>query len=414
MITNFKYYFMKIKNIAIISHHFWPENFLINNIALIFKKKNIKTTVITGLPNYPKGEIFKKYKNVKSLKKENFKGIDIIRFPIIARKKGKFINLVLNYLSYLISGIFFLRKVNFTNSFDHIFVYSTSPITTALLGIYLKKKYNKKLSLWVQDLWPDSVKNTGYIKNKFLLYLLSIIVSYIYRNSDNIIAQSKGFKQNINKYVKKKIYIVENSHFDIQTKKIKIPLKIKNILKNKFCITFSGNIGKAQSIPTIIEVCRKLRNYKNIHFLLIGGGSEVISTKKLIEKFKLKNISIFGPYPSGLAFDILKKSKATILTLKKSKIFSDTIPNKFQTYLYAGKPILISANGEVAKLVKKNQLGLIANAENSERLKDNIIKLTSFKMNKIKKIRKNCKDFYNYKYNINNQVNKLRKIMENE
>ena len=70
---------------------------------------------------------------------------------------------------------------------------------------------------------------------------------------------------------------------------------------------FSGNIGKAQSIPTIIEVCRKLRNYKNIHFLLIGGGSEVISTKKLIEKFKLKNISIFGPYPSGLAFDILKK-----------------------------------------------------------------------------------------------------------
>ena len=68
----------------------------------------------------------------------------------------------------------------------------------------------------------------------------------------------------------------------------------------------------------------------------------------------------------------------------------------------------------MAKLVKKNQLGLIANAENSERLKDNIIKLTSFKMNKIKKIRKNCKNFYNYKYNINNQVNKLRKIMENE
>ena len=243
--------------------------------------------------------------------------------------------------------------------------------------------------------------------------MLSLVVSYIYRNSDNIIAQSKGFKQNINKYVKKKIYIVENSHFNIQTKKIKIPLKIENILKNKFCITFSGNIGKAQSIPTIIDACRKLTNYKNIHFLLIGGGSEVTSTKKLIKKFRLKNISIFGPYPSGLTFDILKKSKATILTLKKSKIFSDTIPNKFQTYLYAGKPILISANGEVARLAKKNQLGLISNAENSEKLKENIIKLTSFKMNKIKKIKKNCINFYNYKYNINNQVNKLINIMEN-
>ena len=148
-----------------------------------------------------------------------------------------------------------------------------------MLGIYLKKKYKNKLSLWVQDLWPDSVKNTGFIKNKFLLYLLSLVVSYIYRNSDNIIAQSKGFKQNINKYVKKKIYIVENSHFNIQTKKIKNNLKIENILKNKFFITFSGNIGKAQSIPTIIEVCRKLRNYKNIHFLLIGVDQKLSQLK---------------------------------------------------------------------------------------------------------------------------------------
>ena len=127
---------MKIKNIAIISHHFWPENFLINNIALIFKKKNIKTTVITGLPNYPKGEIYKKYKNVKSLKKENFNGVDIIRFPIIGRKKGKFINLVLNYMSYLINGIFFLRKVNFTKSFDHIFIYLENKVEVVFFKSY--------------------------------------------------------------------------------------------------------------------------------------------------------------------------------------------------------------------------------------------------------------------------------------
>ena len=82
---------MKITKLVIITHHFWPENFLINEIALKFKKKNIQTTVVTGLPNYPKGEIFKKYKKIQSLKKENFRGIKIIRFPIIPRKKGKFL-----------------------------------------------------------------------------------------------------------------------------------------------------------------------------------------------------------------------------------------------------------------------------------------------------------------------------------
>ena len=57
---------MKITKLVIITHHFWPENFLINEIALKFEKKNIQSTVITGLPNYPKGEIFDKDKKLKT------------------------------------------------------------------------------------------------------------------------------------------------------------------------------------------------------------------------------------------------------------------------------------------------------------------------------------------------------------
>ena len=405
---------MKITKLVIITHHFWPENFLINEIALKFKKKNIKTTVVTGLPNYPKGEIFRKYQKIISIKKENFNGVDIIRIPIIPRKQGKFHQLIFNYLSYLISGFYFLRKVNFSNLFDHIFVYSTSPITTALLGIYLKKKLNKKMTIWIQDLWPDSVKNTGYIKNNFLIYLISVIVKYIYKNSDNIIAQSKAFKKNISKYTNKKIKIVENSHFNIQKKKINIPNEIKYLLKKKYCITFSGNIGKAQSIKTILEASEKLIDHKDVHIMLIGGGSEIIYAKNYIKRKKLKNISIFGPYPSGLTLDILKKSKASLLTLKKDKIFSQTIPNKFQTYLFAGKPILISADGEVAKLTKTNGVGLISKSENAEKLKNNIIKLKKFSKIKLKRINKNCINFYKKSYSINMQVKKLDKIIENE
>ena len=404
---------MKIKKILIISHHFWPENFLINEIALKLKKK-FKVSVITGLPNYPKGEILRKYQKIISIKKENFNGVNIIRIPIIPRKQGKFYQLIFNYLSYLISGFYFLRKINFNKLVDHIFVYSTSPITTALLGIYLKKKLNKKMTIWIQDLWPDSVKNTGYIKNNFLIYLISIIVKYIYKNSDNIIAQSKAFKKNISKYTNKKIKIVENSHFNIQKKKINIPNEIKYLLKKKYCITFSGNIGKAQSIKTILEASEKLIDQKDIHIMLIGGGSEITYAKSYIKKKKLKNISIFGPYPSGLTLDILKKSKASLLTLKKDKIFSQTIPNKFQTYLFAGKPILISADGEVAKLTKNNGVGLISKSENAEQLKNNIIKLKKLSKIKLKRINKNCTNFYKKSYSINMQVIKLIKIMESE
>lgn len=405
---------MKIKKLVIITHHFWPENFLINEIALKFEKKGIQTTVITGLPNYPKGEVFTKYKKVKTLKIEKFRGIDIIRFPIIPRKKGKFINLVLNYFSYLINGFFFLNRLNLGDKFHHIFIYSTSPITTALLGVYLKKKYKKKITLWVQDLWPDSVKNTGFIKNRFLLYLISLIVKFIYKQSDNIVVQSKAFKKNIIKYTRKKIKIVENSHFNIENRNYKIPKKIKNLLNNNFCITFAGNIGKAQSIETILEASKQIRNKKKIHIILIGSGSEAEKTKIFIKKNKLSNISIFGPYPSGLAFKIIKNSNATLLTLKKSLIFSQTIPNKFQTYLFAKRPIIVSANGEVARLTKIKNVGLVSASENSKKLAGNIIKISKFKSFQFKKIQRNCINFYNSSYNINGQVQKLINIMNND
>ena len=35
---------MKIKKIIIVTHHFWPENFLINEIALKLLKKIGKTS----------------------------------------------------------------------------------------------------------------------------------------------------------------------------------------------------------------------------------------------------------------------------------------------------------------------------------------------------------------------------------
>ena len=99
------------KKILIVSHHFWPENFLINEIALKFSELKHKITVVTGLPNYPSGEIFDKYKNWKSLNYEKFKNIKIIRFPIIPRKNGNFTNLIMNYISFIVCGIYFLRKL---------------------------------------------------------------------------------------------------------------------------------------------------------------------------------------------------------------------------------------------------------------------------------------------------------------
>ena len=94
----------KIKKLAIITPHFWPENFVINDIAKYFSKLGIKVTVITGLPNYPDGYVFPKYQNIKKLSISHLNKIKVLRFPIIPRKNGNTIQLAINYLSFVFNS----------------------------------------------------------------------------------------------------------------------------------------------------------------------------------------------------------------------------------------------------------------------------------------------------------------------
>ena len=177
-------------------------------MAFKLLKNGIKVNVFTGKPNYPGGIIPAKYKSFFPIK-DNFKGIDIIRFPIIQRGNANFLSLTINYISFIVSStfFFFFYKKKFGNLF---FVYATSPILQAIPVVILRKLFNIKLVLWVQDLWPYNLSDTGYIKNSFLIKIIDYIVNKIYDSSDLILCQSEGFTKVIKKKTNSKIKILYN------------------------------------------------------------------------------------------------------------------------------------------------------------------------------------------------------------
>ena len=87
--------------ILIITQYFYPENFRINDFAFKMAKRGHEVSVLTGVPNYPEGKPFGKYKNLGS---ENIKGVAVYRVPLIARGKSRGFELALNYISFLISS----------------------------------------------------------------------------------------------------------------------------------------------------------------------------------------------------------------------------------------------------------------------------------------------------------------------
>ena len=233
------------KNILIISQYLYPQQFRINDIANEFVKRGFNVTVLTGLPNYPEGRIYKGYRFLKK-RKETIDGINIIRIPLIARGKTS-TRLILNYYSFVISGWFWSCFTRISP--DLIFTYEVSPMIQALIGVWLSKKKNIPHFLYVQDLWPENLEVVGGIHNRFVLNHYQKVSDKIYKNCTRIFATSPSFVESIRKRVKNKEKV---SYLPQYAEDFYKPLNRKPVIEipndERLKIIFTGNIGEAHGL----------------------------------------------------------------------------------------------------------------------------------------------------------------------
>lgn len=382
--------------ILIVSQYFHPENFRINDFAEEFKNRGHKITVLTSIPNYPKGSFFNGYGYLKNAR-EVYNGIEIFRSPVIPRGSGSPFRLAINYISFIFGGIF--RSLFLLNrKFDLIFVFEPSPITVVIPAIFIKKIKKLPILFWVLDLWPESVVSAGNLKTNFIPKLLDPIVKFIYKNSDKILVSSKGFVDSIEKkgINKSKIEFYPQwaeSIFKPVNNKNRI---LKSIPEGSFIIMFAGNIGEAQDFPSIVKAAKILKNKTNIHWVILGGGRKKNWLVDKIKKHQLENnFHILGSFPLDDMPKYYSEADCMLFSLKREYIFSITIPAKVQSYLACAKPIIAMIDGEAAKIVNDAEAGFICPSESPELLAKKILKLSELDKRDIARMGLNALEHYN-------------------
>ena len=382
-------------NVLIVSQYFWPENFKINDIAKGLVEKGHNVSVLTGLPNYPTGKLFKGYSYFK-IKKEKLDKITIYRSPLLTRANGSSLRLFLNYFSF---AFFASLRVLFINKkFDKIFVYEVSPITVGIPAIIAKYRFKAPIFFWVQDLWPESVSAAGQLNNKIVLKSLNNLTKWIYKNSKLVLIQSEGFREYIlNQGVRdSKIVYYPNSTeslYNIVKPKDEIS---KLIPKVPFSIMFAGNIGESQDFENILEAAKILKDKTNdIHFVVLGNGRKKDFVIQKVEEYKLEsNFHLLGAFPVNTMPHFFACADVLLVTLKKSRIFSLTIPSKVQSYLACGKPIIGALDGEGAKVILDSKAGLVAPSGDSKKLANKIFELYHINKQDREKLGENARKYY--------------------
>lgn len=402
--------------ILIISQYFWPENFRVNQLSTALLKKGNEVTVLTGLPNYPEGKIYKSFIN-SSKKFNKFEGVEIIRVPLFPRRKKK-VFLFLNYLSFCISastvGLF---KI-WNKKFDAIFVFQTSPVLVGIPSSLISFLKRTPQVLWVLDLWPESLEAFGFYKYSWQIFFVRKLVNFIYSQCSFILCQSKSFmseiaKQNVNP--KKLIFFPAWADTEILKKSNVYAPEVKK-KRGFFNIIYSGNVGEAQDFPSIIEAFKilKNKNNKNIRLIIIGEGR---MKDWLIEEIKLNNlqqiIEIYGKYPLSRMNSFFKHADALLVTLSNQKVFSMTIPGKVQSYLAAGIPIIGMINGEAANILKEAKVGKVCDAGDYINLAENIEILSKEKKSILSKYGDNGKKYSKKVFDKEILLNKLNRLLLN-
>ncbi|MBU3602782.1 glycosyltransferase family 4 protein [Polynucleobacter sp. AM-25C3] len=385
---------MHDKKIALLTQWFDPEpTFKGLVFARELVRQGFKVEVITGFPNYPGGKIYAGYK-VGLIQREVIDGVNITRLPLYPSHDQSAIKRILNYVSFsasvLFYGLFFMKRV------DVIYAYHP-PLTVGIAASLIKMFRRIPIVYDIQDMWPDTLRATGMINNAPLLAVVSKVCNWVYRQVDEIVVLSPGFRcLLIERGVPKdKVEVIYNwaDEDSLLTPGGALPENFPD--KNAFKVIFAGNMGKAQALDVVLQAAALLKAANSrVVFVMIGGGVDVMRLKNTAADMQLSNIVFLPAVPMAQVGKFLISSDALLVHLKKDPLFQITIPSKTQAYMCVGKPLLMAVDGDASDLVYQSNCGIIAESQNPKELARAAERLAALDHSQLTQLGENSRKYY--------------------
>lgn len=352
-------------NILIVSQHFYPDNFRINEISAELVKRGNKVTVITSLPDYSTGIVPKDCKGLKN-RKINYNGVSVIRCFSVSRRKGVLFR-ALNYVSFCIFSTIKAKRLK--EKFDIVISYQTSPVLMANGACAVANKQKIPFVLYCLDVWPESLKAWGVGENNPLFKVMHKYSKNIYKRADVLAVSSKPFKDymvEVNGVDEKKIVYLPQHSDDMN-----LPPKENKDSLVRFA--FGGNIGSVQNVECIIKAVSLIKDLNGFQVDIYGDGSELENCKKLASDLNLGSKIVFhGRVTKEQLWQEYKNIDAFLLTLKSEGVVGLTVPAKLQEYMSGNRPIIASIGGAAAEIIKSVQCGKAVEPDDHKALAENM------------------------------------------
>ena len=396
------------KKILVVTQHFWPENFRINDIVEGFLQDGIAVDVLCGLPNYPKGEWFPGYSAAGPFEEE-WHGARLYRCKEVPRRGNTSVNIFLNYVSWPWYAAHALHRL--PGGYDAVFCFNTSPVLMCWPAIRYAKKHHIPFTNYVLDIWPENLYSVLNVKNKALRAIALGVSDTLYKKADRLIAMSEPLQQRLCQRTgmpPQKVAVIPQYCEDFYA----VPqpdAALQTQFGGRFNLVFTGTFTPAQSLETVITAVQdaRSRGADMLHLLLVGDGMSRAALEAKVKELHAEDaVTFYGSVPATDIPKFTALADALIVCLSDSPDLGLTVPAKVASYMAAGKPVLASMDGAGNAAVAAAG-GLSSPACDAAALADNLLALTRMDAAQRAAMGQSAKEYYLAHYRRSELLRKL-------
>jgi lipopolysaccharide/colanic/teichoic acid biosynthesis glycosyltransferase len=320
------------------------------------QRRGHEVEVVTGFPNYPGGRVYDGYR-IRAYQREVIDGIVVHRVPLYPSHDSSAVKRVLNYVSFASAAAL---KVLSGPRPEVIYAYHP-PGTVALPAAVARLVRGVPFVYDVQDLWPDTLSATGMLSEGRVTRLVGRAMGATYGLAAHIVVLSEGFRARLLEggVPSEKVTVIPNwapEHEVVVDDETSSRERLG--LDRTTNVVFAGAIGPAQQLDVVLDAAEMMLSEPDVCFVLLGSGMDEQRLRALASERGLDNVRFLPRRPPSEVGEVLAAGDALLVHLRPDPLFEITVPSKTQTYLYAGKPVLMGVRGDAARLVTESGAGI--------------------------------------------------------
>lgn len=332
-----------------------------------------RVTIVTCAPNFPTGRVYEGYRN-RLWHRETIDGIDVVRvWSFISANEG-FALRVLDFVSFMAAAMvagLFVRKPDI--------VVATSPqFFTLIAGNWIRFWRRIPWVLELRDIWPESIKAVGAMKQSAIIRFLERVEMGLYRRADRIVVVARSFAEIL------AARGIDPGKIDVVTNGVDLsrflPRRSDDLRRRlgwsgRFVVGYIGTHGMAHALETILDAAEQMEadgRTPDVLLAFIGDGARKDALRQEAERRGLANVQFLPSVPKEDVAEHWGALDATVVHLRATDLFRSVIPSKIFEAMAMGVPILMGVEGEARDIVLDARAGLAFAPESAQGLADAI------------------------------------------